>query len=319
MITKIAVLGAGTMGHGIAETFAMHEYDVNLYDLNEGTLSRAKEEIREELMLLIEQNFFPADELEAVLGRIAVMSDLQASVQNCDYVIEATPENLELKQNLFKQIDDYCAPHTIIASNTSSLELHKMLQFVSVERRKQVMINHWYNPAHLMPLVELSYFGDIEPSVYEKVESLYHSINKQTVKVLKDIPGLIANRIQQGIAREVFSLMEMGAVDAENADKALKYGPGFRYATTGQLEICDLGGLDVWCVVGDNLLSVMDNSLEANAMLREKVSEGKLGVKTNEGFYDYKNKNIYTVKTEFAKRLIHQLKASAYYEGPLDH
>ncbi|WP_018923110.1 3-hydroxyacyl-CoA dehydrogenase family protein [Salsuginibacillus kocurii] len=317
MITKIAVLGAGTMGHGMAETFAMHKYEVNLYDISKDKLNQAKDEIREELILLIEQKFFPADELEATINRINFISSLQDSVQGCDYVIEATPENLEVKQQLFKQLDQYCTAHTILASNTSSFELHKMLKFVSGERKQQIMINHWYNPAHLMPLVELSYFGDIKQFVYEEVENLYHSINKQTVKVLKDIPGLIANRIQQGIAREVFSLMEMGAVDAENADKALRYGPGFRYATTGQLEICDLGGLDVWCVVGDNLLSVMDNSSEANSLLREKVNEGKLGIKSNEGFYDYRHADIQAIKTEFAKRLIHQLKASDYYEGSL--
>ncbi|MEH7484385.1 3-hydroxyacyl-CoA dehydrogenase family protein [Neobacillus drentensis] len=313
MINKIAVLGAGTMGHGIAEAFAMYGYDVNLYDTDENKLKDAIKVIEEELKMLVEANFIESQSVGITLERITVFTDLKQTVEDRDYVIEAVPEILELKQNLFKQLDEYCPSHTIFASNTSSLPLTSMMELISDKRKEQMIVNHWYNPGHLMPLVELSYFGNMPDDLFKEVEQLYNSIKKQTVKVLQDIPGLIANRIQQGIAREVFSLIEMGAATPDDIDKALKFGPAFRYATTGQLEITDLGGLDIWCTVGDNLLKVMDNSQHANEMLRQKVAEGKLGMKSGEGFYEYKKDEISAVKKRFAEKLIHQLKASEFY------
>jgi len=313
MIKKIGVVGAGTMGHAIAESFALYGYDVNMFDTGEQALAKAMEQIRQELELLAEEGFIAAAEIQATLDRITPCTDLEATVADRDYVIEAAPENIDLKQKLFKQLDGYCRPEAILASNTSSLALNAMMALVSEERRKRMMVCHWYNPGHLMPLAELSFFGNMPAEIYQEVEALYRSIKKQTVKVLKDVPGLVANRIQQGVAREAFSIIEQGIADPADVDKALKFGPAFRYATTGQLEVADFGGLDIWCVVGDNLLKVMDNSQEANRLLREKVREGKLGIKTGEGFYTYKQDEIPAVKKQFMKKLIHQLKASEYY------
>lgn len=266
-IAKIAVLGAGTMGHGIAEAFAMHGYDVNLYDTDANRLKAALEEVEEELALLAFEDYINPENVMATLGRIKTHTDLKPAVEDRDYVIEAVPENLELKQKLFKQLDGYCPAHTIFASNTSSLPLNDMMTLVGNNRKQRMMVNHWYNPAHLMPIAELSFFGNMPAEIYKEVEALFASINKQTVKVLKDVPGLVANRIQQGVAREAFSIIQQGIAEPADVDKALKFGPAFRYATTGQLEVADMGGLDIWCIVGDNLLKVMDNSKEANVLL----------------------------------------------------
>ena len=235
-------------------------------------------------------------------------------MQDRDYVIEAAPENMELKQNLFKQLDGICPAHTIFASNTSSLSLEPMMALVSEARKQRMMVCHWYNPGHLMPLAELSFFGNMPAEIFQEVEALYASINKQTVKVLKDVPGLVANRIQQGVAREAFSIIEQGIAEPADVDKALKFGPAFRYATTGQLEVADFGGLDIWCIVGDNLLPVMDNSTQANPLLRSKVAEGKLGIKSGEGFFQYDPEQLPAIRKRFAQKLIHQLKASEYYK-----
>ena len=175
------------------------------------------------------------------------------------------------------------------------------------------MVCHWYNPAHLMPIAELSLFGNMDKETFCEVKDLYEKAGKQVVRVLKDVPGLVANRIQQGVAREVFSLIEKGIALPEDIDKALKFGPAFRYATTGQLEVADMGGLDIWATVGDNLLKVMDNSQKASPILWEKVKEGKLGIKTGEGFFSYPEEKIQDIKNEFNKRLITQLKASKKY------
>lgn len=314
MIKKIGVIGAGTMGHGIAQSFAMFGYSVNLYDTNAVQLEKALHEIAAEQQLLVEEDFITAAAAAATLQNITVHNDLQQAVQDRDYVIEAAPENMELKQNLFKQLDGICPAHTIFASNTSSLSLEPMMALVSEARKQRMMVCHWYNPGHLMPLAELSFFGNMPAEIFQEVEALYASINKQTVKVLKDVPGLVANRIQQGVAREAFSIIEQGIAEPADVDKALKFGPAFRYATTGQLEVADFGGLDIWCIVGDNLLPVMDNSTQANPLLRSKVAEGKLGIKSGEGFFQYDPEQLPAIRKRFAQKLIHQLKASEYYK-----
>lgn len=314
MIKKIGVIGAGTMGHGIAESFAMFGYNVNLYDTNAIQLEKALNEIKAEQQLLVDEAFISAEKAAATLENISIHTDLQTAVKDRDYVIEAAPENMELKQNLFKQLDGFCPPHTILASNTSSLSLEPMMALVSEARKQRMMVCHWYNPGHLMPLAELSFFGNMPADIYQQVAELYASINKQTVKVLKDVPGLVANRIQQGVAREAFSIIEQGIADPIDVDKALKFGPAFRYATTGQLEVADFGGLDIWCIVGDNLLPAMDNSTQANNLLRQKVAEGKLGIKSGEGFFRYEAEQLPAIRKRFAQKLIHQLKASEYYK-----
>lgn len=314
MIKKIGVIGAGTMGHGIAESFAMFGYNVNLYDTNAVQLEKALNEIKAEQKLLVEEAFISAEKAAATMENISIHTDLQTAVKDRDYVIEAAPENMELKQSLFKQLDGFCPSHTILASNTSSLSLEPMMALVSEARKQRMMVCHWYNPGHLMPLAELSFFGNMPADIYQQVADLYASINKQTVKVLKDVPGLVANRIQQGVAREAFSIIEQGIADPIDVDKALKFGPAFRYATTGQLEVADFGGLDIWCIVGDNLLPAMDNSTQANNLLRQKVAEGKLGIKSGEGFFRYDAEQLPAIRKRFAQKLIHQLKASEYYK-----
>ena len=308
MIKKIGVIGAGTMGHGIAESFAMFGYNVNLYDTNAIQLEKALNEIKAEQQLLVEEAFISAEKAAATLENISIHTDLQTAVKDRDYVIEAAPENMELKQNLFKQLDGFCPSNTILASNTSSLSLEPMMALVSEARKQRMMVCHWYNPGHLMPLAELSFFGNMPADIYQQVAELYASINKQTVKVLKDVPGLVANRIQQGVAREAFSIIEQGIADPIDVDKALKFGPAFRYATTGQLEVADFGGLDIWCIVGDKLLPAMDNSTQANNLLRQKVAEGKLGIKSGEGFFRYEAEQLPAIRKRFAQKLIHQLK-----------
>jgi len=314
MIKKVAILGIGTMGNGCAISFAMYGYDVNLwYHGDPQKLKASKELIRQQLEMMAEEEFINKDNIQLSLDRITLFSDLKAAVEDRDYVLECAPEKLDVKQNLFKQLDEYCPEHTVLASNTSSLKLVDMMALASEQRKANIMINHWYNPPHLMPIAELSYFGNTPNDVYDEVAQLYNSIKKQTVKVLKDVPGLVANRIQQAVAREAFSIIDQGIAAPEDVDKALKFGPAFRYATTGQLEVADFGGLDIWCVVGDNLLKVMDNSQCANTLLREKVIAGKLGIKSGEGFYKYSPDEIPEIRRKFMKKLIHQLKASEYY------
>lgn len=313
MIEKIAVLGAGTMGHGIAETFALAGYAVNLFDVSSDMLSRVKGLMAEEMGFMAENDLISDSDVQSALGRITLFRTMEDAAREADYVIEAAPEKMELKQQMFATLDQCCKPGTILASNTSSLPLEDMMAKVSPARKKKMMVCHWYNPAHLMPIAELSFFGNMAEEDYRSVETLYQKAGKQTVRVRKDVPGLVANRIQQGVAREVFSIMEQGIADPEDVEKALKFGPAFRYATTGQLVVADMGGLDIWCTVGDNLLAVMDDRREASPLLRQKVQEGKLGMKSGEGFFSYPAEQMAEIREKFNRKLIIQLKASKNY------
>jgi 3-hydroxybutyryl-CoA dehydrogenase len=311
MIQKIAVLGAGTMGMGVAETFAMYGYPVNLWTSK--TPAAIRDRVQQDLSILVEEAVISDQQLQGAIASIQVFADQRSAVSDRDYVIENVPEDLALKQELFKNLDEWCPEHTVLASNTTSLPLTKMMSLVRGKRQQRMMVNHWFNPPAIMPIAELSFFGNMPEPVYDEVAALYKSIRKQTVKVLKDVPGMIAARLQQGVAREAFSLIEQGIGAPEDVDKALKFGPAFRYATTGQLEIADMGGIDIWCIASDNLLKVIDNSQCANPLLRQKYQEGKLGMKTGEGFYKYKPEDVPKIRKQFMKRLIHQLKASEYY------
>jgi len=313
MIRNVSVVGAGTMGHGVAETFALHGYKVSLYENSKPVRDAVVNVMEQEMRFMARHGLVSEEDVTNALGRIQLFDDLKEAVASADYVIEAIPENMELKQILFMQLDSFCKPECILTSNTSSLPLKDMMEKVSEPRHSRMMVCHWYNPAHLMPLVELSCFGNMTEEIYSEVEQFYKKIGKQTAKIKKDVPGLVANRIQQGVAREVFSIMEQGIADPKDVETALKFGPAFRYATTGQLMVSDMGGLDIWCTVGDNLLKVMDNRTDANPLLREKVRHGKLGVKSGEGFFVYSPEQVKKIKDAFFEKLIIQLKASKSY------
>jgi len=313
MIQKISVLGAGTMGHGIALNFALYGYKVNLYEKVESVRKSVMDKIEAGLVLLVEEEYIKKDKINETLSNITLHSNLHDSVRDADYVVEATPENMELKQNLFEEIDRYCPKHTIFATNTSSLPLKEMMSKLSEERRERTMVCHWYNPAYILPIVELSFFGNMSEELFNEVYELHVNSGKKPVKVLKDIPGLIANRMLHALAREIFTLIEMEAASPEDIDTALKFGPGFRSATTGMLEVADMGGLDIWCTVQDNLFSTLNNSDKACDFMRKKVNEGKLGLKTGEGFFKYSDEIKKQAQKDFYKRLITQLKTSKTY------
>lgn len=307
-IASIAVIGGGTMGQGIAQYFAMKGYPVSIYEPNAAAREALHRKMENDLSVLHKHGLIEQRCVRESLQRISLAPGLQEAAKDADFIIEAAPENLALKQDLFKQLESSSKPDAVLASNTSSLDLFDIVRDLSEGGKKRCMVCHWYNPAHLIPLVELSDFGNMEVAVLSAVEALFKAAGKKTIRVLKNVPGLVANRIQQGIAREVFSLMEMQVASAQDIDAALKYGPAFRYATTGQLEVADFGGLDIWCTVGDNLLPLISNTQQASPLLKSKVRDNKLGLKTGAGFFTYPD-NKDAIIEHFQKKLITQLKA----------
>ena len=245
MIQTIAVLGAGTMGHGIAHTFSRHGYQVNLYEPFDAVRESAPQKIREELQFMVDEGYITEADRDNGIRNITMYASLEDTARDADYVIEACPEKMELKQKLFSQLDAVCKPTAVFATNTSSLKLSEMIAHLPPERQARCMVSHWYNPAYLIPIAELSKFGNMPEDVFQEVYDLYVACEKQPVRVLKDITGMVANRILHAQARECFYLAEIGAALPEDIDKALKYGPCFRNATTGMLEVADISKTSV--------------------------------------------------------------------------
>ena len=313
MIRNISVVGAGMMGHGIAHVFSCHGYRVSLYEPFEAVRESAPQKIRDELQFMVNEDYITKADMQTGVKNITMFSDLAEAAKDADYVIEACPEDMEMKRELFGRLDKICPPHTVFATNTSSLKLEDITAQLPPERRKLCMVCHWYNPAYLLPIAELSKFGNMDEDVFNDVYNLYMDCEKQPIRVLKDIPGMVANRLLHAQAREAFHLMEIGAASPGDIDRALKYGPCFRNATTGMLEVADMGGLDVWLAGEDNILPALDNSPKACDAMRSLVAAGNLGIKTGRGFFDYSEEKRGKAQTEFYKRLIIQLKASKNY------
>ncbi len=314
MIRNAAVLGAGTMGHAIAGNMASHGLPVNLYESFDSVRESAKDRIRKELELMVKEGVFEDDIIEKSLDNITLYDDLEAAVKEVDFVIEAVPEQLDLKQTLFEQLDRYCQADTILASNTSSLKLTDMTVRISEARKAKVMIAHCYNPAHLIPIIELSFFGNMSEEDYDEVREMFERCEKVPVKIKKDVTGMVANRLLHAQAREAFYLIDQGIADAEDVDKALMFGPCFRNATTGMLECADMGGLDVWYAAENNFFPDLADTRQPSETMRRLVEDGHYGIKTGKGFYDYPDEIRTAAQEDFIRRLIVQLKASRNYK-----
>lgn len=283
-IRSVTVLGAGIMGHGIAQTFIMGGYRVHLYDLKGTILEAATAHIRRNLELLQVMGMLN-QAIEAVLQRLTTGTDLRAAVSGSDVVIEAATEDLGLKQQLFREVESFCRDDAIIASNTSSLTLTDI--GAGVKRKDRLVITHWFNPPHIVPLVEVVQGEKTSDETVETTVALLNRVRKVPVRLNLELPGFLVNRIQAAIAREVLYLYEKGVASAADIDKAVKGSIGFRLASIGMLLTMDLGGLDVWSKVCENLLPAIQSSTKVPRTLEDLTSKGQLGVKSGKGIYDY--------------------------------
>ena len=284
-IKAISVLGAGIMGHGIAQSFLVGGYPVTLYDIKEAILETAKAHVERNLDLFYQAKLIKADERKRALGRLVTTTELKRAVEKSDFIVEAAPENLELKQALFQQVESFCPAGAIIASNTYSLTLKDI--GARVNKKERLVITHWFNPPHIVPAVEVVKGDQTSDETLEVAYRLLNRIRKAPVKLNFELPGFLINRIQVAMAREVFDLYEKGVASAADIDKAVKGSFGFRLASIGPLLTADLGGLDTWLRVAENLLPKIQSSVEPPQALRRLVSQGHSGIKSGKGFYDY--------------------------------
>jgi 3-hydroxybutyryl-CoA dehydrogenase len=271
---KIAVIGAGLMGHGIAQVFALAGHDVTIYDSFEKTLATAKDRILANLKDL-------GDDQSAV-ERVRTEADLAKAVRNADYVVEAVLEDLPLKQKLFGEIEGYVRQDTILASNTSVIPITDIMQ--GLKRRERALGTHWWNPPYLVPLVEVIETQWTSPDAVAFTMKLHAEAGKKPAHVKKDVPGFIGNRLQHALWREAVSLVENGICDAETVDTVIKAAFGRRLAVLGPLENADMVGTDLTLAIHKTVLPDIDSRPGPSPYLEKLVKDGKLGFKSGEGF-----------------------------------
>ncbi len=271
---RIAVIGAGLMGHGIAQVFALHGHDVTIYDSFENNLKSVKDRITANLRDL-------GDDPKAV-ERVTPQGDLAAAVRNADYVVEAVLEDLPLKQKLFAEIESYVRPDTILSSNTSVIPITKIME--GLKHRERALGTHWWNPPYLVPLVEVIGTQWTSQAAIDWTMKLHKDNGKTPVHVRKDVAGFVGNRLQHALWREAVALVENGICDAETVDTVIKASFGRRLAVLGPLENADLVGTDLTLAIHTTVLPEIESRPGPSPYLEKLVADGKLGMKSGEGF-----------------------------------
>jgi 3-hydroxybutyryl-CoA dehydrogenase len=307
-IKQIAVIGAGIMGHGFAQVFAQKGFPVFLYDIDKEILKRASLRIAANLDTYIKHGMIRPKEKKTALERITTSTDLGQAVSKADFVLEAVPEILDLKKEVFEKLDRLTPPHAILASNTSGL---RITEIGAVTRRpEKTIIIHGANPPHIIPVVEIVRGEKTSDETAELSYRLMLKLGKKPVRLLKEVPGFLFNRLQFALYREALHCLEAGVATAEDIDLVVKAGYGFRLSILGPLETSDFGGLDTFYRVCQNLFPELSDVKDPPPMLKKLVEEGKLGVKTGEGFYRYPPAIIKKKIQQRDHRLLQQLKLS---------
>jgi 3-hydroxyacyl-CoA dehydrogenase len=305
-IKQVMVIGgAGIMGQGIVQTFAQAGMMVRLLDMNDAVLKQAVGQIEANLCLFQEYGLLK-EEVQSVLARIlpSLTEDMPKDVDSCDYVVETVPENIELKRSVFAKLDS-CRPEIVLASNTSSCSVAALSEG---RRTASRMIGiHYFNPAHIMPLVEIHYSPSTTQQTIDITKALMIRSGKKPVIVKKDIFGLLGTRIQLAMAREIESLLAQDVASPEDIDMVAKASYGFRHACIGNLEAYDMVGLETMVAVEKRIFGELSNAAGPNPVLTEKVDQGELGVKTGRGWFDYSTRSRKEVLESQNRRLLKQL------------
>ena len=276
-IRKALVVGAGVMGHSIAQVFAQAGIEVSLVDLNEKILERATNLIKSNLGILAEFKRVPRNKISTILKHIHPTTSLADGAQGADFAIEVVSEVAEVKKKVFAQLDELCSEDIVLASNTSGLDIFSIAEIKKPER---LIITHWFAPPHIIPLVEVVPGPKTSKDVVTFAKDLMERLGKRPIVLREFVRSFIVNRIQNQISLAVLEILEKGWATPKEIDLAVKSSLGIRLPIVGVVQTYDFTGLDL-------VLDIMKSYGVTHPIFEEKVKKGHLGAKTSKGFYDY--------------------------------
>lgn len=303
---KLAIIGCGTMGHSIALSAAWAGIEVKISGMNEQDLATADKGLRNKLTVMVHNDLFNEAMGEEIRMRIEFSTSLEEVVQGATFIIEVIPENSQMKRELYKEIEAICGKDTVLASNTSGFTPTSLA--VEMEYPNRFIVTHFWNPGHLIPLVEVVKGEKTDQETIERAMNLLNEMNKKPILINKEVPGFIGNRLQYALFREAQSLLDEGVATKEDIDAAVTYSIGRRLPITGPLMTADMGGLDVFSAISNYLFEDLSNEDKSGAYLSNLVNQKKFGDKSGEGFYMWDQETSETINAEREKTLIHFLK-----------
>lgn len=296
-IKNVAVLGGGLMGAGIAQVFAKAGLNVKVYEPNA--------EVRESLQSRIADNLALMNADVAIAEVVESSGYLAEAVATADYVTEAAPEKLELKQSIFADLERLAPAHAILASNTSVIPITKITQ--NMRTGDRAIGTHWWNPPHLIPLVEVIQTANTSLTTVDATMHILTEVGKAPAHVKKDVTGFVANRLQHALWREAIAMVADGICDARTLDECVKNSFGLRLPVLGPLENADLVGLDLTLDIHNTVIPALDHSRGPNLLLESHVAAGRLGFKSGEGFRTWTDDEIVELRSRLANHLISSL------------
>jgi 3-hydroxybutyryl-CoA dehydrogenase len=305
-IERVAIIGAGTMGHGIAQVFASAGLQVALTDSNSEVLGQAIERIRTNIETLREHDATGMDAAATVCGRITPLPDLGTAASGADFIVEAVVENPEIKHEVLGLLEAHCPTHSIIASTTSSYCVRDLAGALGNPER--FLVTHFWNPPYIIPVVEVMPGDHTSAQAVGTTMALLKAAGKYPALVKRDVPGFVGNRLQHALRREAISIVAQGIASPEDVDLIARLSLGVRLPVVGPLETVDLGGLDLTRAIQAYLLPELDRSTEPLQLVQDKVERGELGAKAGKGFYDWPPGRAAAVIRQRDKTLLEMIK-----------
>ena len=305
-IKNIGNLGTGTMGFGTALAFAMSGYSVRMFGRSEASIERGMKSINAALVTYRDNGLVREADIPAILKRVQGVTTLEAAAEGADFIIESVAEVLEIKREVFAKLDTLCAPHTIFATDTSGLSPTEIAE--AVKRKDKLVVAHFWNPPHLLPLVEVVPGKGTSQETMDLTVALMNKIGKKPITMAREAPGFIGNRLQFALLREALYIVESGIASREAVDAAVRYSIGRRLGVTGPLETADLGGLDIFCNISKYMMRELCDSHDVCSLLAEPVGRGDFGAKTGSGLYKWTPEEIAKIRKKREQVLIEWLR-----------
>jgi 3-hydroxybutyryl-CoA dehydrogenase len=303
---RVCIIGTGTMGSSIALNFAWEGWKVELYARSVESLEKGFRFIRQDLDILVENGLVAPDEVSPLLGRVRGLTEIEAASKDTPILIECVSEDLKTKREVLKGLEEHFSEATVFATNTSSLRPTEIA--TALENKDRFVAAHFWNPAHLLPLVEIMPGEETSEETVEFTKEIMERIGKDPVVLYKETPGYIGNRLQYAMLREALHLVDSGIASKEDVDRAVKFGIGRRLAVTGPIETADLGGTHVFAAISEMLLPELSNAREISPTRAEAVKKGDLGYSTGKGIYVWSPEKLEKTRQARQQNLIEWLR-----------